>query len=232
MSRTLYAVRVRPSFRFWEKNNQVFRHHPEVAGLFATPTQAHRFAESHLPIEGNPFAVDWWNCSGGEVLQLSLYDPEYRGWSGHSERTHFTREDLFEKLIAIALIPPDEAEWEVPLTWQHWWERTTHHWEIEQREALRRYLELPPWRPNPFEAELISFEYGGELHLTDQHEVLLEELAALAKTLGAPLPESVPGMDWLLNWWFDKASVLPASAREQLWRLLCPYPWEIVEVPY
>jgi hypothetical protein len=231
MSRVLYAVRVRPSFRFWEPYSQgdiVLRRFPEVSGLFATYAEAVAFTQEALPIEGNPFAGRWW-WGNGEVLSLRLFDPDWRDYPTSSYGTSWKLDALCEKFLLLALLPPAESEWELPLTWQTWWEQTTQSWTTEQCEALRNYLELPPWRPNPFETELVHCEWG-ELHLEDKHEVLREELLTLAGQLGAPIPEFGAEQE-LYTWWEESASKLPADSREKLWRLLCPYPWEIVEVP-
>lgn len=231
MSRLLYAVRVRPSFRFWEPYDDhriVVRRFPEVSGLFASYAKAVVFTQETLPIDGNPFAVSWWWVAN-QVLSLRLSHPEWRDSVTSSYRSSWELNALCERLIAIALIPLAESEWDTPLAWQTWWEQATQGWTLEQSEALRRYLELPPWRPNPFQTEVVHFEWG-TLHFEDQHEVLVDEFLALVAQLGAPIPEFSTEQG-LYHWWEESAAKLPADSREQLWRLLCPYPWEIVEVP-
>lgn len=240
MSKTLYAVRLHPQFRFWEPrywlqsdNNIILRRFPEIAGLFPTREQAEHFAATTLPIDANPFAVDWWHVWTADVLSLSLYDPYWWDWPSDRFPGHQSSETLVEKIRVAGLAPPNPTDYGNPLAWQRWWETTTTDWSADRREALRQQLSLPPWRPNPFDTETITIEWyePNLLHFENKHEILTEEFSALAQDLGVPLPESLTEQT-LYFWWEESVAKLTPDARTQLWRLLCPYPWEIVPIPF
>ncbi|WP_309714369.1 hypothetical protein [Armatimonas sp.] len=246
MKQVLFVVRLHPSFRFWElpyqlghDDRSIMRRFPEVAALFPTRAHAVQFSAMTLPIGTNPFAVDYWTAyADDEVLTLNLYDPDWLSNPFDAElrdfesRRNFDVEEFSKSVEEQGFSFLKPSEWDTPLAWQTWWEETTRNYSENQKQQLRKEWRLPNWRPNPFDTETIHLEWQDSwlLWLDNKHEVLKEELSDLAVQLSVPILDLDAELA-LYHWWEKSASKLSAEAREKLWRLLCPHPWEIVEVP-
>lgn len=226
MSQTVYLVRLRAVFRLCEIYDvRVDRIPPEA--IFASRTAAEHYTQTQLPLSHNPFARtnESFFVDEGRIN----FDPYT---SEEATSRHYDPSVFLERLAQAGIEPPDDWDYE-PKSWALWWEVATLEMSPEQKAKLRQDLELPDWSENLFERALVSLYDDIAL----SYMVPLDMLEECATRWGLTPPYIVAPHSLhseratsLVHWWDQNAPKMTDEQKADLWRLLDPQPWEIVEV--
>lgn len=242
MSRLLFGVRLRTSHRLYPAHwpeSQSFIHRPtrNYEALFATCAEAEDYADTHVPIEANPFGNNYeLTLRQGHLLR------RYRSPHWITEGNYIQHDgsglsisELCQTIKEEGYSPPEIAAYCSRSDWKKWWEKTMQHLTVAEKQLLQQQLGLFTSSTNPFHSPYIQITEGQNnevwIDLVGIHVIPLERFTELI----APY-ELRPEDRWgnlspsLYSWWEANRSQMTDAKKEQIWDLVDPFPYEIIEV--
>lgn len=236
---TLYLVRLRTPHRLQASPHtaKIIRHSKDFEAVFATRAQANEFAATSTPICPNPFGDYEISTSEGIIFRSYAFSDQLHLPWALRYRKRIRGYDLAASIRSANLEPPLFASCCDLSEWQEWWDDITWGMATEEIDQLKHQLGISVLCTNPFRwaevSRISNDDYDTYIVFKDHHAVFLEELQNLARSFGIPSPE-VPEFyrapRALVLWWEEYAPQITDIQRAQIWRLVAPYPYEILEV--
>ncbi|MGC4046082.1 MAG: hypothetical protein QM758_20005 [Armatimonas sp.] len=175
-----------------------------------------------MPINENPFGK-------GAQIDINNNLQYHFNFNIYCNPFVFPIELLCNRIIEANLTPPEESDRYNLDFWQIWWETSIEKMSRFEQISLRRKLGLYCWSENPFS---YKFMWIDDDSLIIQLIDLSSPVSYFVDFLNS-IHMSNPGMNATIEqwhqWWEDN-STWNESMKNFLWWLICPYPYEIVEV--
>lgn len=240
MSRLLFTVRLRTSHRLypthWSEPQFIHRPTKNYEALFVTRSEAEDYADTHVPVDVNPFGNNHeLTLRNGQFLRR-YRNPDWITDSNYAmhDGTGLSVCDLCWAIKRAGYSPPGMAHYCSRIDWLEWWEQTTQHLALREKQRLQQQLGIFTASANPFNSPYIQMTPDQDdvwIDLTGIHIIPLERLSELIAPYELRQHDRWGSLDpGLYSWWEANRSQMTDAKKEQIWDLVDPYPYEIIEV--
>ena len=248
MSRSLFIVRVRACHRLYESSwslrsasekSKMIRVENEFEKVFTSIRLAEDYIDSNYPVDINPFGHNYEVSVFGGIFQRFYCSPEWRSnFPPFRDWVQGTASELCEKIRQAGFEPPEKPDYCSQKVWKDWWESSTRSLSLLGKESLKTKIGIRTTHTNPFDCLSVFFVEGQDnavwLEFSDVHELLMEELVEIVESFGLSIRSALEEKDIVLGlfvWWEEHKMNMTTLQRAQVWKLVDPFPYEIVEVP-
>jgi hypothetical protein len=228
VNKTLFIVRLRKTHRLFQdyRTNHIIRPTRAAETVFSSRDHAEAFAQEQTPVDVNPF---------GSVNELSFDNGIFTRQYLENNGNGIWASEYNEEIRKTNLPVPTMAETYTTTNWIQWWDSATQDMTIAEKQKLKSRLTIAAVYSNPFDWTIIKNDLNrGDSWIEDVklHEFTQSELEKQLAPLPIPyLETSHNELDHARNkWWELHKNQLSDSQKAGIWKLVDPYPYEIVEV--